>query len=96
MEDAEMLAHGPEILANTRRRHQFAAMSMTATIILLTSSAAVFGVANWRSRKPYELGKPDPVPWVLIQFAAILGIVLMLAHLVSLLTGQPFTGRFSR
>lgn len=71
-------------------------MSMTATIIVLVISAAVFGFANWRARKPYEPGKPDMVPWVPIQFAAILGVVLMLAHLVSLLTGQPLTGRFSR
>lgn len=71
-------------------------MSMTATIIVLVVSAAVFGFANWRSRKPYEPGKPDPVPWVPIQFAAILGIVLMIGHLITLATGQPFTGRFSR
>ena len=33
------------------------------------------------------------VPYLGIQFLAILGVVLMLGHLVTLLTGKPFTGR---
>jgi hypothetical protein len=33
------------------------------------------------------------VPYTAIQVVAVLVIILMLAHLVSLLTGQPLKGR---
>jgi hypothetical protein len=35
------------------------------------------------------------VPYTAIQVVAVLVIIVMLAHLVSLLTGQPLQGRLS-
>ncbi|MFQ5955733.1 MAG: hypothetical protein ACE5JZ_11780 [Kiloniellales bacterium] len=68
-------------------------MSLTATLSVLATAAAVFVVANLRSRRPAEPGTPRLIPYGAIQFVALVTMVLMLAHLVSLLTGQPFTGR---
>lgn len=51
------------------------------------------GWANWRSRKPYVPGEPPLVPYGAVQFVGFLVIILMAAHLITLLTGQPFTGR---
>lgn len=70
-------------------------MPLTPTLIVLALCAALFGVANYISRRPAELGRPRLVPWHGVQFLALIGMVLMLAHLVTLLTGQPLVGRFS-
>jgi hypothetical protein len=53
-------------------------------------------VANWHERRPRALGRPPLVPHSAIQVVAVLVIIVMLAHLVSLLTGQPLKGRLSR
>lgn len=68
-------------------------MSLTVTLVILAVAALVFGWATYRARRPYEPGSPPYVPYLAIQFVAVLAIILMLGHLVSLLTGKPFTGR---
>ncbi|GAB3121983.1 hypothetical protein [Novispirillum itersonii] len=64
---------------------------ITLTVILV--SAAVVGVAVWRDRMPPELGKIWHFPWRPLAAVAILAILLALAHLVTLLSGRPFSGR---
>ncbi len=60
---------------------------------ILAAIAALSGFAIWRLRQP-----PDPLRIRMIDyhyvllFALIAGL-LILAHLVTLVTGQPFTGR---
>jgi hypothetical protein len=70
-------------------------MSLELTIAILLVALLVAGVANWRERRPGVLGRPPLVPYTAIQLVAVLVIIVMLAHLVSLLTGQPLQGRLS-
>lgn len=68
-------------------------MSLIPTLAILAAAVLVFGWATYKARQPYEPGKSLYVPYLAIQFVAVLAIILMLGHLVSLLTGKPFTGR---
>jgi ABC-type nickel/cobalt efflux system permease component RcnA len=72
------------------------AMSLGLAIAVLLAALLVAGVANWRERRPRDLGKPSLVPYSAIQVLAVVVIILMLAHLVSLLTGTPLHGRLQR
>jgi hypothetical protein len=69
---------------------------LTQTLLFLAGAVAVFAFAFWRERQPKEDGVIRWVPYTGIQFAAMLAIFLALAHLVSLWTGTPLIGRFSR
>ena len=68
-------------------------MSLTATVVGLTLALVVFALATYQSRRPYEPGRSGLVPYGALQFVALLAVILMLAHLVTLLTGKPFAGR---
>jgi uncharacterized membrane protein len=71
-------------------------MSLTLTLIILAVCLAILGVAQIRERRKYEPGRISLVPWLPLQFLAVFGMILMLAHLVTLLTGEPLVGRFMR
>jgi hypothetical protein len=71
-------------------------MSLAVTVAILLAALLLAGFANWRERRPRDLGRPPLVPYTTIQVLAALVIILMLAHLFSLLTGQPLHGRLSR
>jgi hypothetical protein len=68
-------------------------MTLELSLALLFAALIVAALANWRERRPRELGRPPLVPYTAIQVVAVLVIILMLAHLVTLLTGQPLRGR---
>jgi hypothetical protein len=68
-------------------------MSLELSLAVLFAALAIGALANWCERRPRELGRPPLVPYTAIQVVAVLVIILMLAHLVSLLTGQPLKGR---
>ncbi len=68
-------------------------MSLTVTLAILVAAALLFGWATYKARQPYVPGRPPVVPYLVLQFVAVLAIILMAGHLVSLLTGRPFTGR---
>ena len=71
-------------------------MGLALTVVLLLLALAVAGTANWLERRPHELGRPPLVPYTAIQMVALVLAILMLAHLVSLLTGTPLVGRLMR
>jgi hypothetical protein len=71
-------------------------MSLTLTLVILAVCVAVLGIAQIRERRKYEPGRISLIPWVPLQFVAMMGMILMLAHLVSLLTGEPLVGRMMR
>lgn len=71
-------------------------MSLLVTLLILGLALASFAFANWKSRRPPPLGEVRLVPYNGLQFIALVVAVLMLAHLVSLLTGTPLEGRMSR
>jgi uncharacterized membrane protein len=68
-------------------------MSLALTLAVLFAALVVAALANWRERRPREVGRPPLVSYTAIQVVAVLVILLMLAHVVSLLTGQPLRGR---
>ena len=70
-------------------------MSFTVTIMLLVLGIAVFAGANFMSRRPAEPGNPSLIPWTALQFVGLVMVILMLAHLVTLLSGTPLQGRYA-
>jgi hypothetical protein len=67
-------------------------MSLTVTLIILALATAIFAWSVWRVRREVP-GEPSLIPHGAIQFLCAIALILMAAHLVSLLTGQPLTGR---
>jgi len=70
-------------------------MGLGATLTTLGVALAIAGLANWRERRPRP-GNPSLVPYTAVQIVAIVVVVLMGAHVVSLLTGHQLTSRFLR
>jgi hypothetical protein len=68
-------------------------MSLELTLVVLFAALAVAALANWRERRPRAFGRPPLVPYPAVQMVALAVAILMLAHLVSLLTGHPLKGR---
>lgn len=71
-------------------------MTVPVTLAVMAVALAALAFSTWQARRPTTPGRPWLVPMGLIQFVAILLFILMAAHLISLLTGHPFTGRFLR
>ncbi|MHA1536509.1 MAG: hypothetical protein ACTSUD_03050 [Alphaproteobacteria bacterium] len=71
-------------------------LSLTATLIILAACVAVLVAGQIRERRRYKPGRISLIPWVPLQFLAMLGVMLMLAHVISLVSGKPFIGRFAR
>lgn len=68
-------------------------MSITITLAILIVAAAVFTIVTILARRPVVPGQVRLVPLGAIQFVSLLLVILMAAHLVTLLTGTPLTGR---
>jgi hypothetical protein len=66
-------------------------LGLTLSILLAAIVAGV--LANVLERRPREIGVPPLVPYTAIQIVAVVVAILMLAHLVSLLSGKPLEGR---
>lgn len=62
--------------------------SMTISVTVLVIAALVAAFANYQLRRDY-IDRIKGVPWFGVQFVAAAICIVMLAHLVSLLTGQP-------
>jgi len=61
-------------------------LGLTFSILVAASLLAIF--ANWQMRRDF-LDRIKYVPWFAVQFVAVAIILVMAAHLVTLLTGQP-------
>ncbi len=68
-------------------------MSLTVTLILLAAALVLVAFANWQERQERPLGQAPLVSYPALQMIGIVFAVLLIAHLVSLLTGQPLRGR---
>lgn len=71
-------------------------MGLALTLAALAAAVAVAAFANWQERRKRPLGNPPLISYTALQMLAIAVAILMAAHLVSLLTGQPLTSRFLR
>lgn len=63
---------------------------LTATAISLAFALVIAGLANWQMRRPFDRRWLPVVPWLGVQFLAVTIALVMLAHLISLLTGHNF------
>jgi NADH:ubiquinone oxidoreductase subunit 2 (subunit N) len=70
-------------------------MGLITKLIVLGAALGAFVAALILHRRPRELGQVSLLPYGGIQFAALVLAVLMVAHLISLLSGAPLIGRFS-
>jgi len=68
-------------------------MGLIPTVILLLAGLAGLAFCAWYERRPRELGEVRYLPTTLILFVAVLMVILAIAHLVTLVTGEPFKGR---
>jgi hypothetical protein len=64
------------------------------TLAVLLAALAVAGLANYRERRPREIGKVPLVSYSAIQMVAVVIALLMAAHLVSLVMGHPLKSRY--
>jgi hypothetical protein len=71
------------------------APQLGATVATLLVALGFAALANWQMRRPFERRWLPVVPWLGVQFLAVAVALIMLAHLVSLLTGQPFGRRYA-
>jgi hypothetical protein len=71
-------------------------MGLLVTALLLLLALGVAGFANWRERRPPPLGQVPLLSYPAIQMIAVVAALVLLAHLVSLLTGHPLHSRFLR
>jgi hypothetical protein len=69
-------------------------MSLTITLVLLLLAVGAAGLANWRERRPHDIGNPPLVSYTAVQMIALVVALLMAAHLVSLLTGHQLVSRY--
>jgi len=68
-------------------------LSLPVTLAILALTAGMFAFANWRSRQPAQPFKVRMVNYHVVQMICIIVVLLMAAHLVTLLSGQPLTPR---
>ncbi|MCB9944380.1 MAG: hypothetical protein H6851_12270 [Geminicoccaceae bacterium] len=68
-------------------------MGMMPTLILLLAGLGLGGYCLWYERRPRELGDVGMFPSTILLMVSVLGVVLALAHLVTLVTGVQLRGR---
>ncbi len=68
-------------------------MDLRVTIIIMALAAGAAGWSVWRGRQPYIPGSPPLIPYGAVLFVSMVVVILMAGHLITLLSGQPFSGR---
>lgn len=69
-------------------------MSMLWTLVALAAALAVLVASFWHAHWVRTTGRIGWLPYAMVDIVAGLVVVIMLAHLISLLTGTPLRGRF--
>lgn len=67
---------------------------LTATAVTLIVALAIAALANWQMRRPFERRWLPVLPWLGVQFLAATIAIIMLAHLMSLLTGKSWGHKY--
>ena len=63
---------------------------LNVTVASVVIALAIAAFANWQMRRPFHRRWLPVLPWLGVQFVAVTVLLIMIAHLISLLTGQPF------
>lgn len=66
---------------------------LALTVTAIAAALAAAGALLWLERRPRDLGKPLLLPTTPLLFVCLLIVVVALAHLLSIVTGTPHTGR---
>ncbi|GEQ97340.1 hypothetical protein JCM17844_09770 [Iodidimonas gelatinilytica] len=69
-------------------------MTLFVTLSLMGVTLLVLALTTLLSRREYVPGKPPLVPYGFVQFVAILVLLMLAGHVITLVTGTPFKGRF--
>lgn len=67
---------------------------LTTTLSVIAGALMVGSFANWQMRRPFDRRALPMVPWLGVQFLAALIAIVMVAHLISLVTGHDFQSRY--
>ena len=65
-------------------------LQLSGTVAALAVALVFAALANWQMRRPFDRRWLPVIPWLGVQFLAVAVALIMIAHLVSLLTGHPF------
>ncbi|MEO9904583.1 hypothetical protein [Nisaea sp.] len=68
-------------------------MDLFTTLIALGAAALLFAFAYWQDKREREPGQVTLIPYTMIQILAVVTCLVLLAHLVTLISGTPFRGR---
>jgi hypothetical protein len=68
-------------------------LDLPVTLSIVALTLAIFVLASWRAKQPAEPLKVRMINYHVIQIACIVVILVMAAHLVTLLMGAPVGGR---
>jgi len=63
-------------------------LSLPVTLTILVLTLGMFAFANWRGRKPAEPLKVRMINYHVVQIVCVVVVLMMVAHLGTLLTGQ--------
>ena len=64
-------------------------LNLPVTLGILMLTLGMFGFATWRARQPAEPLKVRMINYHVVQIICIVVVLLMAAHLLTLLSGQP-------
>lgn len=67
-------------------------LNLTVTLAIVAATLVLFVFAAWRAKQPAQPLKVRMVNYHVVQIACIVVILVMAAHLVTLLIGAPITG----
>ncbi|GAB4141340.1 MAG: hypothetical protein Tsb0016_08890 [Sphingomonadales bacterium] len=71
-------------------------MDMTTTLIIMAVAAMVLTLTIILERRGWSQARVRLVPLAPVQFLAVLVLLVMAGHVISLVTGTPFEGRLGR
>ena len=68
-------------------------MSLELTLAILAPFVVLLVYSAYMDHRPGELGKVRLIPYKGLMFLSLMFIVVLLAHVVSLVSGSPVPGR---
>jgi hypothetical protein len=71
-------------------------MTLDITLIAFAVATLIFAGSLYMDRRPREIGQVSLIPFKAITFLALIVMIVLLAHLISLWTGATLPGRRSK